>query len=147
MPDVKPIPDGHTAITPYLIVGDAAGFIDFLTGAFGAAERLRVATPEGRIGHAEVEIDGAALMLSDPMPPDFPANRALIYLYVADVDSAYASALKAGATSIDEPADQFYGDRLARVTDPHNNHWAIATHIEDVTAEQLEQRLASLGEG
>ena len=147
MPDVNPIPDGHTAITPYLIVEDAAGFIDFFASAFGAAERLRVATPEGRIGHAEVEIDGAALMLSGPMPPDFPANRALIYLYVADVDNAYASALRAGATSIDQPADQFYGDRLDRITDPYNNHWAIATHIEDVTAEDLEARLAALGEG
>ena len=147
MPDVNPVPDGHTAITPYLIVENAAGFIDFLASAFGAVERLRVPMPQGGIGHAEVEIDGAALMLSDPMPPDFPANGTLIYLYVADVDSAYASALKAGATSIDEPADQFYGDRLARIPDPHNNHWTIATHIEDVTAEDLEARLAALGEG
>ena len=146
MPDVKPIPDGYTAITPYLIVEDAAGFIDFLASAFGAAERLRVATPEGRIGHAEVEIDGAALMLSGPMPPDFPANRALIYLYVADVDNTYASALKAGATSIDEPADQFYGDRLARITDSYGNHWSIATHIEDLTPDELTQRLAAFEE-
>ena len=103
--------------------------------------------PRARIGHAEVEIDAAALMLSDPMPPDFPANRALIYLYVADVDRAYGSALKAGATSIDEPADQFYGDRLARITDPYNNHWSIATHIEDLTPDQVAQRLAEMGEG
>ena len=147
MPDVKPVPDGHTAITPYLIVEDAAGFIDFLASAYGAAERLRVAMPQGGIGHAEVEIDGAALMLADAMPPGFPANSTLIYLYGADVDNAYASALKAGATSFDEPADQFYGDRLARITDPYGNHSAIATHIEDLTPNELANRLAAFEEG
>ena len=82
MPMVKPIPDGYTAITPYLIVENAAGFIDFLTNAFGAVERLRVPMPEGGIGHAEVEIGGAALMLADAMPPAFPPTSTLIHLYV-----------------------------------------------------------------
>ena len=147
MPEVKPIPDGYTAITPYLIVENAAGFIDFLASAFGAVERLRVPMPQGGIGHAEVEIGGAALMLADAMPPAFPATASLIHLYVADTDAVYAQALAAGATSDDEPADMFYGDRLARITDPYGNHWSIATHTEDVTPEELEARLAALGEG
>ena len=147
MPDVKPIPDGYTAITPYLIVENAAGFIDFIAGAFGAVERLRVPMPQGGIGHAEVEIDGAVLMLADAMPPAFPPTSSLIHLYVPDVDRIYTQAMNAGATSVDEPSDMFYGDRLARITDPHGNHWSIATHVEDVTAEELEQRLGAMGEG
>lgn len=145
MTDVQPIPDGYTAITPYLIVENAAGFIDFLINAFGAVERLRVPMPQGGIGHAEVEIDGAALMLADAMPPAFPSTASLIHLYVADTDAVYARALAAGATSDDEPSDMFYGDRLARITDPYGNHWSIATHVEDVTAEELAVRLAAFG--
>ena len=132
MTDVKPIPDGYTAITPYLIVENAAGFIDFLAQAFGAVERLRMPMPQGGIGHAEVEINGAALMLADAFPPDFPATNTLIHLYVKDVDSAYARAVDAGATTITEPADEFYGDRIARVADPRGNQWFIASHVEDV---------------
>ena len=147
MPDVQPIPDGYTAITPYMVVENAAGFIDFLTSAFGAVERFRVPMPEGGIGHAEVEIGGAVLMLSDALPPAFPPTGGLIHLYVADVDAVYAQALAAGATSDDEPSDMFYGDRLGRITDPYGNHWSIATHVEDVTPEQLQERLAALGEG
>ena len=147
MPDVQPIPDGYTAITPYLIVENAAGFIDFLASAFGAVERLRVPMPQGGIGHAEVAIDGAVLMLADALPPAFPPTASLIHLYVADCDAVYAQAIKAGATSDDEPSDMFYGDRLARITDPYGNHWSIATHTEDVTPEDLAARLAALGEG
>ena len=84
MPDVQPSPDGYTAITPYLIVEGAAGFIDFLVSAFGAVERFRLDMPEGGIGHAEVEIDGAVLMLSDALPPEYPPTRTLIHLYVPD---------------------------------------------------------------
>ena len=145
MTDVKPIPDGYTAITPYLVVEGAAGYIDFLVNAFGAVERLRVPMPQGGIGHAEVEIDGAALMLADALPPEFPPTSTLIHLYVADCDAVYARALAAGAASVAGPADQFYGDRLARVTDPCGNHWSISTHVEDVTPEDLQARLAALG--
>ena len=146
MPEVRPIPDGYTPITPYLIVEDAAGLIDFLVSAFGAVERFRIPMPEGGIGHAEVEIGGAALMLSDSNP-EFPPTRTSIHLYVTEVDAVHAQAVKAGATSVEGPSDMFYGDRLARITDPYNNHWSIATHIEDVDPEELAQRLAALGEG
>ena len=145
MPDVQPIPDGYTAVTPYMVVEGAAEFIDFLTSAFRAVERLRVPMPQGGIGHAEVEIGGAVLMLSDALPPDFPPTKTIIHLYVADCDAVYAQALAAGAVSVAEPSDQFYGDRLGRVTDPNGNQWSISTHVEDVTPEQLQERLAELG--
>ena len=146
MTDVKPIPEGYTAITPYLIVENASGFLDFLAQAFGAVERLRIPMPQGGIGHAEVEIDGAALMLADAALPDFPANNTQIHLYVKDVDSAFARAVHAGATAIAEPADQFYGDRIARVADPCGNQWSIASHIEDVDMDELMKRMAAMGE-
>ncbi len=146
MPEVKPVPDGYSAITPYLVVENASGFIDFLVAAFGAVERLRVPMPQGGVGHAEVEIDGAALMLADAMPPDYPPTRSLIHLYVADVDSVFARAVAAGGTSVAAPSDQFYGDRLGRITDPYGNQWSIASHVEDLTPEQLGQRLQTLDE-
>lgn len=147
MTDVKPIPDGYTAVTPYLFVENAAGFIDFLAQAFGAVERRRMAMPGGGIGHAEVEINGAKLMLADAFPPDFPATNSLIHLYVEDVDSAYARAVAAGATAIEEPADQFYGDRSARVADPYGNKWFIASQVEDVGMDEINRRIAAMGEG
>ena len=103
--------------------------------------------PRGGIGHAEVEINGAALMLADALPPEYPPTSSLIHRYVPDCDAVYAQAIAAGATSIAEPADQFYGDRLARITDPHGTQWSIPTHIEDLTPDQIAQRLFSLTEG
>ena len=123
----KPVPDGYTAVTPYLLVEGAAGFIEFLAGAFDAVERRRVPMPEGGIGHAEVEIGGAVLMVADAFPPDFPATTSLMHLYVGDVDHTYARAVEAGATSLAEPSDEEYGDRMARVQDPCGNQWIIAT--------------------
>lgn len=144
MSEVKPIPDGHAAVTPYLIVEDATGFLDFLTNAFGAVERMRIPMGEGLIGHAEAEIGGAVVMLSDAAPPDFPATSSQMHLYVEDVDAAYAQAVKAGATAVAEPADQFYGDRTARVVDPSGNSWMIATHVEDVDMDELMRRMAAM---
>ena len=115
--------------------------------AFGAVERLRMPMPDGGIGHAEVEIGGAALMPSDALSPEYPPTSILIHLYVADCEAVYAQALAAGANSVAEPADQFYGDRLARITDPNGNHWSISTHIEDLTPDQVAERLAELANG
>ena len=147
MSEIKSIPDGYTAITPYLIVEDAAGYLDFLAKAFGAVERLRIPMGEGLIGHAEVEIDGAAVMLSDAAPPDFPVTSSQIHLYVEDVDAVYAQAVGAGATGVTEPSDQFYGDRIARVADLSGNVWSIACHVEDVDMDELTRRLAAMGDG
>ncbi len=144
MSGVKPIPDGYTAVTPYLVVENAGDLLDFLAQAFGAVERTRLDMPGGGIGHAEAEIDGAVIMLSDAAPPDFPAASTKLHLYVADVDGAYAQAVSAGATSVAEPADQFYGDRAARIIDPCGNHWTIASHVEDVDMDEVRRRIAAM---
>ena len=144
MSDAKSIPDGYSAVTPYLIVEDAAGFLGFLADAFGAVERMRMPMGEGLIGHAEVEIGGAPVMLSDAAPPDFPVSSAQLHLYVADVDAAYAQAVNAGATSVAEPADQFYGDRSARVSDPSGNVWTIACPVEDIHLDEMSRRMAAM---
>ena len=147
MSKIQAIPDGYTAVTPYLIVEDAAGFLEFLADAFGAVERTRMPMGEGLIGHAEVEIGGAAVMLSDALPPDFPATSSQMHLYVEDVDAVYAQAVSAGAVAAAEPEDQFYGDRVARVVDPSGNRWFIASHIEDVDMDELMRRIAAMGDG
>ena len=144
MSGVKPIPDGYTAVTPYLVVESAGDLLDFLAQAFGAVERTRLDMPGGGIGHAEAEIDGAVIMLSDAAPPDFPAASTKLHLYVADVDGAYARAVRAGADSVAEPADQFYGDRAARIIDPCGNHWTIASHVEDVDMDEVRRRIAAM---
>lgn len=147
MPDVKPIPDGYSVITPYLIVDDAASFIDFLGNAFGAVERLRIPMPGGAIGHAEVEINGAVLMVSDAAGTDFQTTRSLIHHFVDDVDSAYKRAIDAGATPIAEPETQFYGDRMGHVLDPSGNRWALSTHVEDVDIEEVMKAIEEMGAG
>ena len=138
---VKPVPEGYHSVTPYIIVPGVAGVIDFLKQVFGATESERMARPDGTIMHAEVRIGDSPIMLGEPMGP-FGPMPASIYLYVADTDGAYQRALKAGATSLMEPADQFYGDRNAGVRDPAGNVWWIGTHIEDVAPEEIARRSA-----
>lgn len=140
--NVKPIPDGYTAITPYLIVNDAAALIDFLEAAFGAETVMRMPRPDGAVGHAELRIDGAALMLGEGCE-QFGAMPASLYLYRPDVDADYARALAAGATPVRAPEDMFYGDRVATVRDRHGNVWSIGTHIEDVPPGELPARAAA----
>ena len=144
MPEGKPIPDGYTAIAPYLIVENAAGFLDFLANAFGAVERMRIPMPQGGMGHAEVEIGGAVVMLADAVPPGFPASNSQIHLYVEDVDAVNAQAVNSGTTSVTETADQFCGDCNARVADHSGNRWLIASHVEDLDTDVLMTRIAEL---
>ena len=147
MSDVKPVPDGYTAITPYLVADDAPALLEFLVNAFGAVERMRMPMPDGSLAHAEVEVGGAAVMMGSSSGSDFPAMQAQIHLYVENVDAVYAQAVSAGATAVAEPEDQFYGDRIARVLDPAGNHWSIATHIAEVTPEEMMQAMEAMGEG
>ena len=136
---VKPIPEGYHTITPVLMVNDAAKLIDFLKLAFGARERERFTNPEGKILHAEVTLGDSIVQLSDATGEWKPIQVPLL-LYVTDTDSTYRRALKAGATSLREPMDAFYGDRSAGVKDAFGNSCWIATHQEDVSREDLERR-------
>ena len=144
MSDTEYIPDGYTAVTPYLVAEDAAGLIDFLANAIGAVERLRIPRPDGGIRHAEVVIGGDAIMLGSVAPPEFKLTTAHINLYVEDVDAVYARAMGAGAASVQEPANQVYGDRGACITDPAGNTWSLSSPAEDVTEEEVRNRLKAM---
>jgi PhnB protein len=143
---VNPIPEGYHTVTPYLIVDGAAGLLEFVKSAFGAEERFAMPAPDGKIGHAEVKIGDSIVMLADA-GDEWPAQPAFIYLYVDDCDATYQRAIAAGATSVKEPEDQFYGDRNATVRDSVGCSWGIATHIEDVTEEEVAKRLEAMGLG
>ena len=135
----KPIPEGFHTVTPFLAVEGADLLIDFLKRAFGALELHRLAWPDGAVAHAEVLIGDSVVMIGETRGETKPTSASL-YLYVQDVDSAYHQALEAGGVSLMEPTDQFYGDRNGGVADPYGNQWWIATHIEDVSVEELDKR-------
>ena len=146
---LQAIPKGYEAAIPYLAVANAAAALDFYKRAFGAVELMRMAGPDGRVGHAEIKIGNAMIMLADEHPEiDFHSPKSLgikrspvgIHLYVDDVDAVYKRALAAGATSMREPADQFYGDRNAQLQDPSGHVWYLSTHTEDVTPEEMRKR-------
>jgi PhnB protein len=143
---VKPIPDGYSAVTPYLTVSGVARLIDFVKEVFDAEEVLRMPGPDGNVAHAEVRIGGSMVMMGEPMD-DSARMPAMLHVYVKDVDAVYARALQAGATSVREPEDQFYGDRSGGVKDAFGNLWYMATHVEDVSDEELQRRAAALGKG
>ena len=136
---VKPIPEGYHSITPYLVVPGVAKLIDFLKQAFDAKEIHRMTTPDGMVMHAEVGIGDSRVMMGEAHG-QWTAMPAMLYLYVEDCDAVYKRALEAGATSVREPADQFYGDRQGGVKDPSGNQWFIGTHIEDVAPDEMERR-------
>jgi PhnB protein len=143
---VKPIPDGYHTVTPYLVVRDVPRLIEFLRQAFGATERMRAARPDGSIMHAEVVIGDSRVMMGEPTASS-PPMPGCVHLYVVDTDALYHLALQAGATSLREPTDQFYGDRMAGVQDPVGNQWWIATHTEDVPPAELARRAAARPSG
>lgn len=140
---VQPIPEGYGSVTPYLIVDGAEKLLDFVKEAFGAAERMRMPGPNGTIGHAEVTIGDSMIMLADG-GEERPARPGTIQLYVEDCDESYRRAMAAGATSVREPRTEFYGDRMGGVKDPVGNQWWIATHVEDVSPEEMARRSAEL---
>jgi PhnB protein len=143
----KPIPEGYHTVTPYLAVDSAAQAIDFYKRAFGAKERVRMEAPGGMIGHAELEIGDSLVMLSDPFPQAstqppkaLGGTSASVFMYVEDVDAVVSKAVEAGATVAMEVADQFWGDRFGTVVDPFGHVWSIATHVEDLTPEEIAER-------
>ena len=144
---VKPIPEGYSTVTPYLAVDDAAEAIEYYKKAFGAKERGRMETPDGKVGHAELEIGDSLVMLSDPFPQattrtpkELGGTSASVFLYVEDVDAAVKQAVDAGTTITMKVADQFWGDRFGSVQDPFGHSSSIATHVEDIPPEEMAER-------
>ena len=136
----KPIPQGYHTATPYLAVRGVPKLMTFLRQAFNAEEREKMTTPDGRVSHAEMKIGDSIIMMGEPTG-ESKSMPGMIYLYLEDTDAAYKRALQAGATSLREPINMFYGDRNAAVTDPVGNQWWIATHVEDVPPEEMQQRV------
>jgi PhnB protein len=136
---VKPIPEGYHTVTPYLVIQGTAQLIEFLQKAFQAEETFRLEAPDGSISHAEVRIGDSRMMMGEAQGEIAPMP-AMLHLYVEDVDAVYQQALQAGAESIREPEDQFYGDRTGGVKDSFGNQWWIATHVEDVSPEEMARR-------
>jgi PhnB protein len=136
---VKPIPEGYRTLTPYLTVQGVAQVLEFLQKALDAEVIYRMEGPGGIIHHAEARVGDSMLMLGEAHG-DWPSMPGSLYVYVPDVDTTYKRAIEAGATSIMEPANQFYGDRHGGVKDSAGNQWWIATHIEDVSPEEMKKR-------
>jgi PhnB protein len=126
-------------VTPYAIVTDANRLIDFLKTVFGGEETVRLDGPDGKVGHAEVKIGDSLLMLSD-VGLENSAFPAMLHIYVDDCDATYRKALEAGSSSLREPTNEFYGDRISAVTDSLGNQFWIATHVEDVSQEDMAHR-------
>jgi PhnB protein len=133
---VKAIPDGYHSVTPYLTVHGAEKLLDFVKQAFDGQEMLRMPRADGSIGHAEVRIGDSMVMIGDATE-QWAATPASIHLYVEDCDGTYRRALEAGGTSLREPTNEFYGDRMSGVRDPVGGVWWIATHVEDMSEEEL----------
>jgi PhnB protein len=149
--NVKPIPEGYHSVTPYLVVDGAAKAIDFYKRAFGATELMRMPGPGDTIPHAEIKVGDSVVMLCDPMkemghktPKTLGGTPVTMLVYVEDVDATVQGALQAGAQEFRPVEDQFWGDRMGGVTDPFGHQWMIATHIEDVSPEEMERRMGAM---
>jgi PhnB protein len=148
----KHVPEGYHTATPYLIMDDAARAIDFYKRAFGATELMRYDAPGGKIGHAEIRVGDSVIMLADEHPEmGYRSPKALggspvsILLYLADVDGQFERAVAAGAKSLRPVENQFYGDRSGTLEDPFGHVWTLATHVEDLSHEEIKRREAALG--
>src|SRR6185295_3890113 len=148
----KPVPDGYHTVTAHLVLDDCARAIDFYERAFGAREIARMPGPAGKVVHAEIQVGDSRVMLNDEMPP-MPGQpgiyrsprtaglaTAALFLYVKDVDKAFARAVEAGCTIRTPFVDMFWGDRFGQVIDPFGHTWAMATHVEDVSLAEMQRR-------
>ena len=136
---VKPIPEGYGTVTPYITVDDAAAVMDFLKKAFDAQETYAMRDEKGVVHHGEMKVGNSMVMLGSSRD-QWKARPGNFYVYVEDCDAMYKKALAAGGTSVCEPKTQFYGDRHGAVNDSQGNNWWIATHVEDVSPEELKRR-------
>jgi PhnB protein len=151
---VQAIPAGYTGVTAYLIIRNAARALEFYKNAFGATEVLRLAGPNGSIGHAEIRLGDGYVMLADENvemghrgPEALGGSPVSLMFYVKDADARFAQALAAGATVKHPLKDQFYGDRSGSVTDPFGYVWTIATHVEDIAPDEMKRRIAAMMSG
>ncbi len=147
MAKVKPIPDGYPQVMPYLCVDNAVAAIDFYSTVFGAKERMRMPDPNGKIGHAELQLGDSVIMLSDEFPEiDLRSAKSIggtpvtLSVYIEDVDGVFELALKSGAKALRPVEDQFYGDRSGQFEDPFGHRWNVATHIEDLSPDEMAKR-------
>jgi PhnB protein len=146
---ISPVPEGYNSITPYLIIKGAAQAIDYYKNVFGATEIVRMDQPNGKIGHAELKIGDSRIMLADENPAmgaghasaaSIGSSPVSLYLYIPDVDRVVDRAVAAGAKIIKPVQDQFYGDRSGFIQDPFGHFWGVATHVEDVAPQEMEER-------
>jgi PhnB protein len=151
MPNVKAVPEGYHNVTPYLFVRGAARAIEFYKSVLGATERMRMPMPDGRIGHAELQIGDSVIMLADEnpqmnikSPETLGGTSNSLHVYLENVDAIVDRAVKAGAKLLRPVADQFYGDRTGTILDPFGQQWSIGTHIEDVSPEEMEKRMSKM---
>ena len=152
MADVKPIPDDYPRVSAYITVDGAAAAIEFYKSVLGATERGRLPGPDGRIGHAELNIGDSLIMLSDAFPDmgirdpkDIGGTPVTLSVYVEHVDDVFARALAAGATEQRPVQNQFYGDRSGQFVDPWGHRWNVASRVENVSPEEMERRAAAMG--
>lgn len=152
-PRPDPIPQRYRRVTPCLIVRDGEEALKFYAEVFGATERMRFPRPDGSIAHAEIEIGDSVVIVEDespyrgtqaPPPGGLPGTPVFQFIYVADVDAAVARAVELGATLQRAPEDQFYGDRDSYIVDPFGHGWTVASHVEDVSPEEMSRRMAEL---
>ena len=154
MPSVSPIPENYPRVSPYLAIRGAADAIDFYVEVLGAEERGRMAQPDGKIAHAELALGDSVIMLSDEMPEwgntspqTVGGSPVTISVYVEDVDAVFDRAMEKGATAISKVEDQFYGDRSGQFEDPFGHKWSVASHVEDVSPEEMAKRAAEAAGG
>ena len=148
---VKPIPEGYNRVTPYLVVEGAAEAIEFYKRAFDATEVMRFPAPDDKIGHAEIKIGDSTVMLADAVPerghksPKVLGGSPIsLLLYVEDVDRTVERAVEMGAKLVRPVENQFYGDRTGGVEDPFGHQWYVATHVEDVSPEDMRRRMDAM---
>ena len=151
MNKVKPVPQGYRTATPYLIIDGAAKALDFYKRIFGAVEKMRMPSPGGKVGHAEITIGDSIIMLADEHPEigarsprAFGGSGVGIMLYVDDVDVTVKNAVAEGAKLVQKVEDKFYGDRTGTIEDPWGHTWHVGTHKEDVSEDEMKRRVASM---
>ncbi|WP_371583613.1 VOC family protein [Streptomyces sp. NBC_01314] len=143
----KPFPEDDPRVTPYICVDGAAAGLDFYVAVLGATERMRMASPDGKIHHAELQLGNSVVMVADEFPDlGFRGPKSLggtpvhLYVYVEDVDAVFAEALARGAVEVNAVKDEFYGDRVGQFEDPFGHRWHVASHVEDISPEEMEKR-------